>query len=254
MDAVSVRRDVEYRITDAGPLTMDLYYPPDPPRGARTPAVIVVAGYPDAGFQKFVGCPFKEMAATVSWARLMAASGLVGIAYTNREPAADCLAVLQHVRQHAASLGIDEHRLGVWTSSGNVPLALWILMQEGRALRCAALCYGYALDLEGATGVADAARMFGFANPAAGRSVEDLPPDVPLFVVRAGRDQTPRLNESLDRFLAAAVARNLPVTFVNHATAPHAFDLFHDSEMSREIVRQVLAFLQCHLLGGAAAR
>jgi len=30
--------------------------------------------------------------------------------------------------------------------------------------------------------------------------------------------------------------------------APHAFDLFHDSETSREIIRQILAFLQFHLL------
>ena len=29
MDAVTIRRDVEYRATDAGGLTMDLYYPPD---------------------------------------------------------------------------------------------------------------------------------------------------------------------------------------------------------------------------------
>lgn len=45
-----------------------------------------------------------------------------------------------------------------------------------------------------------------------------------------------------------ALARNLPVTFVNHAAAQHAFDLFHDSEISREIVGQILRFLQFHLL------
>jgi acetyl esterase/lipase len=89
--------------------------------------------------------------------------------------------------------------------------------------------------------------MFGFVNPGAGKAVEDLPPDLPLLVARAGRDQTPRLNESLDPFLAAAVARNLPITFVNHAAAPHAFDLFHDDETTREIIRQILAFLRCHL-------
>jgi hypothetical protein len=30
--------------------------------------------------------------------------------------------------------------------------------------------------------------------------------------------------------------------------APHAFDLFHDSEVSREIIRRILAFLQFHLM------
>ena len=58
----------------------------------------------------------------------------------------------------------------------------------------------------------------------------------------------PRLNETLDRFLVKALIRNLPVTFVNHAAAPHAFDLFDDSETSREIIRRILAFFQFHLL------
>jgi hypothetical protein len=57
----------------------------------------------------------------------------------------------------------------------------------------------------------------------------------------------PRLNETLDRFVVKALERDLPVTLVNHASAPHAFDLFQDGETSREIVRQILAFLRFHL-------
>jgi len=34
-----------------------------------------------------------------------------------------------------------------------------------------------------------------------------------------------------------------------HAEAPHAFDVFHDSDASREIIRQWLAFLRFHLQG-----
>ncbi|MGZ8849177.1 MAG: alpha/beta hydrolase [Thermoanaerobaculia bacterium] len=242
---VVVRRDVEFRAADGGVLAMDLYSSPDSVSEARTPAVVIVAGFPDVGFQARLGCRFKEMESSASWARLLAASGMVAITYTNREPAGDLHALLQHVRISAAALGIDENRIGLWASSGNVPLALSVLAH----VRCAALCYGYMLDLEGATGVADASRLFGFVNPNAGKSVEDLPKDVPLFVARAGQDQTPRLNETLDRFLAGALACNLPITFVNHADAPHAFDLFHDGETSREIIREVLAFLRFHLLG-----
>jgi hypothetical protein len=58
----------------------------------------------------------------------------------------------------------------------------------------------------------------------------------------------PGLNDALDRFMVKALACNLPVTFVNHAMAPHAFDLFHDSDVSRETIRRILAFLQFHLL------
>ena len=251
---VVLRRDVEFRAADGGVLAMDLYSPPDSRSDARTPAVVIVAGFPDVGFQARLGCRFKDMESSVSWARLLAASGMVAITYTNREPAADLHALLQHIRSDAAALGIDENRIGLWASSGNVPLALSVLMHgTSRYAKCAALCYGYMLDLEGATGVADASRMFGFVNPNAGKSIEDLPRDVPLFVARAGQDELPGLNETLDHFLAGALACNLPVTFVNHADAPHAFDLFHDSETSREIIRGLLAFLRFQLLGTPVA-
>lgn len=249
MDDVQVRRDIEFRATETGALTMDIYNPPDSKSGARLPAVVLVAGFPDVGFEAKVGCKFKEMGSSVSWARLTAASGMIAITYTNREPAADVHALLRYVRQNAAALGIDETRLGVWASSGNVPLALSILMQKGMDyVKCAVLCYGYTLDLEGATGVAEAAKMFGFVNACAGKTVDDLPQNLPMFIARAGQDELPHLNETLDCFLSKALARNLPVTFVNLPDAPHAFDLLHDSETSREIVRQMLAFMQFHLL------
>ena len=248
MDAVTVWRDVEYRTTETCALTMDVYYPPDSQSGTRLPAVVFVAGFPDAGFEARVGCKFKEMSASVSWARLAAASGLIAITYTNREPATDIHALLEHVRRNAARLGIDENRVGLWASSGNVPLALSVLMTEASEfLQCAVLCYGYMLDLDGDEHVARAAKTWGFANPCAGRSFDELPEGLPLFVVRAGRDEMAHLNETIDRFLTKALTRNLPVAFVNHPTAPHAFDLLHDGETSREIIRQILSFMKFHL-------
>ncbi|HEY0376360.1 MAG TPA: alpha/beta hydrolase [Pyrinomonadaceae bacterium] len=248
MNEVKVTRDVEYRATDEGALTMDIYYPPDSSGGERPPAVVFVAGYPDPGFEKMLGCKFKEMGASVSWARLTAASGLVAVTYTNREPAADARALLEHVRQHADTLGIDGQRIGLWACSGSVPLALLVLMSEA-GLKCAALSYGFMLDSEGATHVAEAARKWGFANPCAGKSTADLLRDVPLFIARAGQDRMPHLNETVDDFAAGALAQNLPVTLVNHPTAPHAFDLFDDTDASREIIRRILAFMRFHLLG-----
>ncbi|HEV3333626.1 MAG TPA: alpha/beta hydrolase [Bryobacteraceae bacterium] len=247
MDAVKVRRDVVYQTTEAGVLTMDLYYPPDP-KSQAAPAVIIVAGYPDGGFERMLGCKFKEMASSVSWGQLAAASGIVAVTYANREPVTDLARLLEYLRQNAGDLGIDPSRIALWASSGNVPLALATLMQpEARDyVKCGVLCYGLTLDLDGGTGVAEAARMFGFANPCAGKTVRDLPQDLPLFVARAGQD-APQLNEALDRFLSQAIACNLPITFANHPTGPHAFDLMQDSETSHEIIRQVLAFLKFHL-------
>ncbi len=242
-EAVIVKRDIPYR----DDLTIDVYYPPHSNPEVPTPAVIFVTGYPDPGFQKFLGCRQKEMASYISWAELAAASGLIAVTYANREPAADAEAVIAFVRQNAEALGIDETRIAIWSCSGSVPTALFVLMSS-ETFRCAVLCYGLMLDIEGHTAVEDGAKQFGYANPAAGKSVSDLPPALPLMIVRAGRDEFPHLNETLDRFVSKALERNLPITLINHAEAPHAFDIAHDSEMSREVIRSVLAFMRFHLI------
>jgi len=251
MEAVPVRRDEQYRVTAAGPLTMDLYYPLDSQAGARTPAVIFVTGFSDLGAEKMLGSKFKDMGSFVSWAQLVAISGLIGITYANSEPG-DVSDVLHHVQENAVSLGIDGNRIGIWACSGHGPNALAVLMKHGRdGLTCAVLAYPYTLDLDGSTGTAEAAKQFRFVTPAAGQSVNGLPTDLPLLVARAGRDQMPGLNDALDRFVGAALAANLPLTLMNHATGPHAFDLFDDTRTSRDIVKRVLAFLQFHLSAAA---
>lgn len=226
MDDVIVRRDG----------AIDVYHPANV---ADPATVIIVAGYPDAGFQKIFGRSFREMQSTVCWARLIAASGMQAIAYSNQDPVADLNALI--AKTHAT-------RVGLWASSGNVPLALSRLMRPTAAnIKCGAFCYPLTLDLDGQTGVADAAKLFRFVNPASGKTIDDVADDVPMFLARAGADEVPRLNETLDRFVAAALARDLPITVVNHPGAPHAFDLFHDSETARQIIRQLLAFLRFHL-------
>jgi hypothetical protein len=95
--------------------------------------------------------------------------------------------------------------------------------------------------------VDEASRTFGFVNGTAGRTIDEIRTDLPLFLARAGQDQTPRLNESLDRFISGAIERNLPITIANHASGVHAFDLVDDSDASRTIIRQLLLFLQLHL-------
>jgi hypothetical protein len=228
MDDVPVRRDVPYD----GDWKMDLY-------GEGRGAVILVPGYRDEGMRKHVGCGFREMGGVMSWARLIAASGLTAITYSNREPIASAAALLQFVRAKAEALDLDANRLGVWASSGNAPLALSLL--PGGAIRCAALLYPYTIDLD-STVVADNAKVYGYANPGA-----DLAPDVALFVARAGADDAPGLNATLDRFVAECLRRNVPLTLVNHPTLPHAFDLMEDSDATRAVVRAALGFLRENL-------
>src|SRR3954465_13384895 len=123
MERALVRKDLVYRTGADGPLTMDVYSPEDTVAATPLPAVVLVAGYNDVGYEKMLGVKFKEMALAVSWGQLIAASGMRAIASSNREPAPDLAALLQHVRAQAAPLGIDADRVGLWACSGNVPLA-----------------------------------------------------------------------------------------------------------------------------------
>jgi len=247
MDDVTVRRDVAYGLPEDR-LGMDLYYPPDQTDAGRWPAVIIVAGYPGTMEPRRTTLTYKEMGWTVSMCQLIALSGMVAIAYTNRDPVADLRALFEHIHDGAESLRIDPSRIGVLAVSGSVPTALTAIMQDARRTpACAVFGYGCLLDLDDTTHVADAARQFGFVNPGAGRTITNLRRDVPLLITRAGRDQFPGMNASIDGFIRHALVENLPITVVNHAEGPHAFDLFDDSRTSREIVRQTLRFLRQHL-------
>jgi hypothetical protein len=239
MTDVMVRSDLKYQ-NGEGALVMDLYEPSKRIAGVPPPVVVIVMGYPDpTGFYRYVGW-------ATSWARLLAVSGAAAVIYATSDPATDIHTVLRYLREQASSLAIDGDRIGILACSANAAAALSALM-VGSPARCAALLYGYTMDLDGGTNVAAASSAFGFANACAGKSVDDLAADVPLLLVRAGRDQFAGLNEVLDRFFGAAVGRNLPVTLVNHASGPHAFDLEDDSEASRRIIRQALSFLCLHL-------
>jgi transcriptional/translational regulatory protein YebC/TACO1 len=55
------------------------------------------------------------------------------------------------------------------------------------------------------------------------------------------------LNTALDKVIERALARNLPLSLINHAAGAHGFDLDEHTAISRGIVRQVLAFLRLHL-------
>jgi len=245
-DSIVIRRDLMYAAPGSGPLTMDLYSPPD--GKGKHPAVIFVSGYSDAGFQRVLGCRFKEMESYISWSQLLARSGIAAITYTNIEPVSDLRTLVHFAKQNAHSLAIDEDRIGIWACSGNVPNALSLLMTDViDSIRCAVFCYGYMLDLNGSEGVAEASRQFGFVDPCAGRSATDLRTDTPVFIARAGRDEMPNLNNTIDAFVTAALALNLPLTVSNYREGQHAFDILNDSDGSREIIRQVLAFLRFHL-------
>ena len=207
MEAVVVRREA----------TMTTY-------GEGRAAVIIVNGYRDAGFEKFVGCKFMDMGWTTSWARLLAVSGLTAITYTTTDPEADLRNVIEHARARFDCVGL-------LATSGHGPLAVSMLS----AVDFAALITPYTID------VPEAARAFGFVVPEVDVDKQDCLSST--FVARGGRDEMPGLNETLDRFVADALRRNAPLTLVNHASGVHSFDLFDETDESRNVVKAMLAWL-----------
>jgi dienelactone hydrolase len=245
---VVVRRGIPYGANQSGVQTLDLYEPLDRTDEEPAPAVLFVSGLSDIGARQVLGCRINEMESFNSWSRLVAASGIAGITHTTgADPASDARAALAHLLENGAGLGLDSTRIGLWACSAHVPNALGLLIDQGASLRCAALLYGFMLDLDEATGVAEAQQTWRFVNPAAGSSVSDLPAGVPLLIARAGQDAIPGVNDSIDRFLAHAAGHGLPVTVENYVTGAHAFDMDDDSETANGIVRRILRFLQTQL-------
>jgi hypothetical protein len=240
MESCPVRRDIPFRQAgDQTPPLMDIYYPPAIATGTAVPVVVNAFGFPDPLSQ------IRAYGPMTSWARLIAASGMAAVLYGTITPADDIHTVLDYLRRNATSLDLDERRIGLFATSGSVAVALAALMRDGD-LRCAVLLSGYTFDVPGSTVFADASREYGYVYATEGRSINELPADVPLLVVRAGLDQFPGVNAGLDQFAANALALNLPLTFVNHATGLHGFEYDEDSVASRGIVQHVLAFLRLH--------
>ena len=68
----------------------------------------------------------------------------------------------------------------------------------------------------------------------------------PVLVARAGLDH-PSLNATIDRFIAAALARNAPLEAMNHPDGRHGFDILDDDPRTREIAARTIEFLRTHL-------
>ena len=206
MQSVQVRES-EFKGANGDPLPLEIYDAINPISDA---IVAIVAGLPDAGFEKHVGCKFMEMEWTICIARLIAASGMTAITHSNPDPVPDAEALMAHLATMTSNIGI-------WATSGHGPVAL----KAAAKAKCAV-----------------------FTNPI----TTDFWPQVPLFVVRSGNDRTPRLNDGLDRFVVHAIAENHPITLVNYPEAPHSFELELDGHETRRILQQGLDFLRAHLV------
>ena len=65
-------------------------------------------------------------------------------------------------------------------------------------------------------------------------------------MARAGLDH-PSLNATIDRFIAAALARDAPLEAMNHPEGRHGFDILDDDLRTRENAARTIEFLRTHL-------
>jgi acetyl esterase/lipase len=241
-----IREGVLYRGEGAPEHLMDVYLP----AGAATPppAVVFVHGGPVPRMGA------RRLGVFVSYGELLAALGLAAVTFDHGftaperlpDAAADAAAALAHVRGHASELGLDGERLALWAFSGGGPLLSLGLRGEVGSLRALVAFYA-ALDLQ--------QRPPGAHDVLGDEQRRDLSPlhhlvrapsIPPMLVARAGLD-TPALNATIDRFVAAALARNAPLDLLNHPAGRHGFDILDDDARSRDIIARAVDFVRRHL-------
>jgi acetyl esterase/lipase len=246
MDAVSVRRDLVYKVADGQPLQVDVYSPSGPPRSR--PAVILIHGGPIPR----IGA--KNMAVFVSYGELLAASGLVAVAFDHRflaparltDAGGDVADLVAHIRKSAGSLGVDPQRLAFWAFSGGGPF-LAAPLRERPTWVHALVAYYAVLDLQqpppgdDSGTSADVRQTFSAIH-----SLGDARNAPPILVARAALDNA-WLNGAIDRFVQTALDNGATLDLLNHPEGRHGFDILDDDGRSKQIIRHTLEFLKDHL-------
>lgn len=248
MDRVAVTRELRYGDVKADHLRMDVYHPEEA-LTTRHPAVLFVHGNVPPG------APAKNLGTFQSWGRLAAASGLVGVTFTHRlgfprpglaEAGEDLAAAIRYIRTNSGRHGIDSERICVAAFSGGGPLISPVLAKPYPYVKCLVAFYAF-LDIRESeifTLHETGDTTTSFSPVAQLGSTRGIPP---MLIARGGGDATPALNPSIDRFLAEALRRNLPVTLINHPSGGHGFDTDDVTEGTRQIVRAALAFMKANL-------
>ncbi len=226
MDDVTVHANQKYTGVDNPFLLMDVYTPPGLSAGDLRPIVMLVHGA--------AGAQFK-----LGYAKPLLA-----------EAALDVSNALSYIRTNADSFNADPGRIGLVTWSGGGPLLSTAMREKPLFVRCLVALYAY-LDIQRSpfhieNETPECLKAFSPISYLQG----DTSAMIPLFVARAGQDEVPMMNDSIDRFLTAATEANAPLTYMNHPFGEHGFDNQNDDDRSREIIRAALAFLRTHLGSG----
>jgi acetyl esterase/lipase len=261
MNQSQVRPNIAYKSVEGQDLLLDVYYPPDFTFERALPAVLFIHGDGPAELVKDV----KDDGQYISWGRLAAASGLIGIPFNHRSAdqkltgmikvAEDIHDAIAYVRKNAIDLCVEEKRLCLWACSAGVHYLQEAFSATPTFVRCMVAYYGlmdfqqYIETIEPDTPaekrefILRLFKQYSLINylqehPAA------LPP---LFIARAGLDD-PTTNASIDSFYSEACSLHAKVELARHSSGRHGFDVLDGDATSRSIIEQTLSFIRQHLL------
>jgi acetyl esterase/lipase len=232
MDEVQIEKDVVYKTDGKVSLYFDAYFPPDLKEGEARPAILA-GRYGN-----------KIARQHTSWGKMLAASGYVVIMFEYRAPRSPVLPdqilgdwddLIKYVHDHATELHIDDERLAVFGVSGQV------LHNLSAAFR------GLYPEIRAAVAYYGPMEQIGYPAISPLSYLNDHPENIPpLFIAQAGKDSS-RINNSLEKFVKEAQAKNIILEYVIHPDGLHGFDFLNDDDQTREIIQQTLDFLKKYL-------
>jgi acetyl esterase/lipase len=249
MDTVKVIQNLKYTKTDDPNVLMDVYQPPDSAKGEKRPAVIFIHGGVKTEYTP------KDWGIYTTWGRLIAASGFVGVTFTHRleypnksleNAAQDVSAAIAYVRANADKYNVDKDRICLIAYSAGGPLLSLAMRGDTPFVRCLIGFYAFMDIQQSDYRKAETAETLKAFSPITylQKDPSKIPP---LFIARAGRDEVPTMDDSIDRFVKESLAKNIALTLMNHPQGVHGFDNQNDDDRSREIIRGAIAFMQIHL-------
>ena len=238
MDSVKILRDQVYRSVEGVDLHFDLYLPEGENPETGWPTAVLFHGGPVAKEVRPKDWPLYQ-----SYGRVLAASGIAAAIpnYRLSSPLAwqqatdDATHLLKHVRSNASELQLNSDALALWAFSGGGPQIGVAIQKQLPYVRCLVSFYAFLDTLPPAADYSPLRIL----RESAGR----LPP---TFIARAGKDRV-ELNQGVDAFVQAARQGGHAIEVADYADAVHAFDVEQDTEESRKIIAQAIAFVKKHL-------
>jgi hypothetical protein len=198
-------------------LYMDVYYPPDFNFEKKLPAVILYSDHRT----------MIDRGSNISWAQLIAASGMVAITYQGTvESEQDFVDLAHYIKKKESYLAVNSRKIGVLARSAGIVKFAGTLSTRIEdiplRIRCA-VC-----------------RIGRVPEPS------EFRPDFPVLILNAGQGHE-GYKESVERFAENAGKFGIDYEILDYVEGVHNFDVHQDTSRSKEITKQTIAFYQKEL-------